>query len=200
MPIFFENFTKENIIRELDRQGVWTTTYRLVDSGKPMYVNMKITRMLPDKRHIIMGISIIDSQMKKQEEENALKKERTVYRRIAALSGNYLALYTVDPETDRFFEYSASDEYKGLGLSEQGEDFFLKGVENGKWAVYRDDLDYYLSVFSKENIMKTVNSGRIFSLQYRLMLGGEPVYINFRAALVEESDGKKLIVGMSRKQ
>ena len=60
---FLNNFTKENIIRELDEQGVFTTTYRLIDTGTPMYVNMKITRMSGENR-IIMGISIIDAQMK----------------------------------------------------------------------------------------------------------------------------------------
>ncbi len=61
---FYAAFSKEQIIRALDEQGVFTMTYRLVDTGKPVYVNMKVTRMQPDKRHIIMGISIIDSQMK----------------------------------------------------------------------------------------------------------------------------------------
>ena len=38
--MFMASFNKENIIRELDQQGVFTSTYRLMDSGRPMYVNM----------------------------------------------------------------------------------------------------------------------------------------------------------------
>ncbi len=41
---FLSRFTKENILRELEEQGVFTSTYRLVDNGTPTYVNMKITR------------------------------------------------------------------------------------------------------------------------------------------------------------
>ncbi len=64
---FLNLFSKENVIRELEAQGVFTTTYRLIDTGAPMYVNMKITRM-PGGNRIIMGISIIDAQMKKEQQ------------------------------------------------------------------------------------------------------------------------------------
>ena len=65
---FLSLFSKENVVRELDMHGVFTTSYRLIDTGTPMYVNMKITRM-PGGNRIIMGISIIDAQMKKKQNE-----------------------------------------------------------------------------------------------------------------------------------
>ena len=64
---FLTWFSKENILRELDAQGVFTTTYRLIDTGSPMYVTMKITRM-PGGNRIIIGISIVDAQMKQREQ------------------------------------------------------------------------------------------------------------------------------------
>ena len=64
---FLTWFSKENIQRELDAQGVFTTTYRLIDTGTPMYVTMKITRM-PGGNRIIIGISIVDAQMKQSEQ------------------------------------------------------------------------------------------------------------------------------------
>lgn len=64
---FLTWFSKENIQRELDAQGVFTTTYRLIDTGSPMYVTMKITRM-PGGNRIIIGISIVDAQMKQREQ------------------------------------------------------------------------------------------------------------------------------------
>jgi hypothetical protein len=67
LEAFLEVFTKENIIRELEKQGVFTTTYRLVDTGVPMYVNLKITRM-PGGNRIIMGISIIDAHKNQPED------------------------------------------------------------------------------------------------------------------------------------
>ena len=55
---FLRVFTKENIIQELDHKGVFTTTYRLTDTGTPMYATIKATRM-PGGNRIIMGISIV---------------------------------------------------------------------------------------------------------------------------------------------
>ena len=100
--VFYAAFSKENIIRELDEQGVFTLTYRLVDTGEPVYVNMKITRMQPGSNHIIMGISIIDAQMKQKEEFERIRKERDTLARVMALSEDYLTLYTVHPDTGRY--------------------------------------------------------------------------------------------------
>ncbi len=63
---FLALFTKERVLRDLDTKGVFTTTYRLIDTGTPMYVNMKITRMHGGNR-IILGISIIDAHMKEKD-------------------------------------------------------------------------------------------------------------------------------------
>ena len=62
---FLARFSKENIVRELDKQGVFTASYRLIDTGKPMSAIMKVTRM-PGGNRIIMGISIVDSAAKAQ--------------------------------------------------------------------------------------------------------------------------------------
>ena len=54
----------DNGLRELDERGLYTASYRLMDSGTPTYVHMKITRMLPDAHHIIIGISVMDSDFR----------------------------------------------------------------------------------------------------------------------------------------
>jgi hypothetical protein len=64
---FLECFTKDNIIKELDKQNVFMTTYRLVDTGEPVYANMKITRLEQGSNRIIIGISLIDSQSKQSD-------------------------------------------------------------------------------------------------------------------------------------
>ena len=102
---FLSGFSKQKIVEELDRQGVYTAPYRILDTGSPTYVNMKITRMQGGNR-IILGVSIIDSQMKQQEEAKKLLQEKVSLGRIAALSPNYLVLYTVDPVTGHYTQYN----------------------------------------------------------------------------------------------
>ena len=102
---FLKWFTRENVLREIYAQGVFTATYRQINAGVPVYVNMKINRMQGGNR-LILGINIIDAQMKQQEEEKKLRQERVSLGRIAALAGNYIALYIVDPVTEQFYKYS----------------------------------------------------------------------------------------------
>ena len=195
LEMFLRSFTKENIIRELDEQGVFTLTYRLIDSGKPMYANMKITRM-PDGRHIIMGISIIDSQMKQKEMIESVQKERDALIKIMAISDNYLSLYSINPRNGKYIEYSATDEYSQLGLAKQGEDFFRQVIIDGRKVVSPEDQPKLEKVLTMENIMKQIREKGSLQVQYRLMFHGEPKPVSLRIAMVKESDGEKLIAGV----
>jgi hypothetical protein len=190
-------FTKENVLRDLDTQGVFTTTYRLIDTGTPMYVNMKITRMQGGNR-IILGVSIIDAHMKQQEEEKKLRQEKITLGRIAALAGNYLALYIVDPATDQFVKYDSSSEYMKLGLSEKGEGFFAQVKEDGVKVVYPEDMERLLCVLTRDNVLSEIRQNGIFIHNYRLLIEGRYVPVSLRATLVKEADGEKIILGVNK--
>ncbi|MGX8699033.1 MAG: EAL domain-containing protein, partial [bacterium] len=58
--LFLSSFTREKISEELDLQGAYSISYRLIDTGVPIYVNMKITRMPNDPEKIILGVSVVD--------------------------------------------------------------------------------------------------------------------------------------------
>ena len=193
---FLSAFTKENVLQELDAQGVFTATYRLIDTGTPMYVNMKIMRMQPDGKHLIIGISIVDTQMRQQEATNTLLREESAYVRIMALSGDYLSLYTINPDTGCYIEYSTSSEYESLGFAKRGEDFFRQGIIDGKKVVFPDDLPMYLDHFTKEKILEEIRQNGLYQLQYSLMLNGEPQPVVLKIVSVQENDEEKLIAGI----
>jgi hypothetical protein len=135
---FLKLFTKENVLRDLDAQGVFSTTYRLIDTGTPMYVNMKITRMRGGNR-IILGISIVDSQMKQREHYEELRRERETMVRVMALSDGYLTLFTIDPKTGKYIEYSSSDDFDSLGAKKDGNDFFGQAYVDAFTYCYEED-------------------------------------------------------------
>lgn len=193
---FLTVFTKENILKELDEQGVFTHTYRLIDTGLPMYVYMKVMRMQPEGKHLIIGISVIDSQMKQQELLDRIQREETAYARVMALSGDYLSLYTVEPETGHYTEYIATEEYESLGFAKAGENFFVQGVVDGKKAVYKEDLSRYLYYFTRENILRELQENRPFQLHYRLVINGVPRPVSLKIVSVREKDGEKWIAGV----
>lgn len=193
---FLTGFTKENILKELDKQGVYTATYRLIDSGTPMYVNMKIMRTQPDQKHLIIGISVIDSQMKQQELTDKLQMEKNAYDRIMALTGDYLSLYTIDPQNNTYIEYSLSEDYKTLNLPKQGTDFFAEGLTRAPSALHPDDLPQFLSSFTKQNILQAIAQTGQYTLHYRLMLRGVPKKVSLKIVSIKEKDQEKLIAGI----
>lgn len=194
---FLADFSKEKIIRALDTQGVYTITYRLIDTGTPMYASLKITRMQPHGNRIIMGVSIIEAQIKEKEEEERLHQQNIVFGRIAALSGRMFALYTVDPETGLYSEFNVTSGYGDLGFDRNGENFFIKGRSDGEQMAYHEDLQYFLEHFTKENILRDAREKGLFQMHYRLVINGEPKPVILKAAIMNESDGDKLIVGVN---
>lgn len=194
---FIAAFTKENIIRELDYQGRFSLNYRLMINDVPTYVNMKAIRMNGDSRHIVIGVRDIDKQIRQEEAAERIKEERTIYSRIQALTRNYIAIYTVDPESGHYQEYSGSKIYDELGFKKKGENFFAQVLIDMKKSIHPQDQPRFRELFTKENILREIETNGIFSIDYRLIFDRKFIYVSLNAALVDEKDGKHLIIGVN---
>ncbi|MBQ9437849.1 MAG: EAL domain-containing protein, partial [Lachnospiraceae bacterium] len=193
--VFIQTFNKKTVINAIEEHGTFTTTYRLMMDGEPVYVNMKAVRT--DRTHMLIGISNVDAQMKHQEALERVKEERITYARITALSGDYIGIYTVNPDTDHYIEYSATQDYEGLGLAKEGENFFEQSRIESLRVLYLEDVDLFTSTFKKETVFEHIKRDGLFVLNYRLMMDGEPRYVCLKAALIQEKDGPQLIVGVT---
>ena len=194
---FVTAFTKENILQTLNHANQFFLNYRLMVNNVPTYVRMRASRMNEDRDHIVIGVLNIDEQMKQQEAAERIKAERTTYTRISALSGDFIVIYTVNPETKHYIEYSGSNEFDSLGISKEGDNFFEQSVQNAQSSIHPADLPKFNSMFSEENIMDSIRKNGIFTINYRLVLNGEPIYVEMKAAMIEEKDGPQLIVGVN---
>jgi hypothetical protein len=192
---FLALFTKENVLRDIDRQGVFTTTYRLIDTGTPMYVNMKITRMKGSNR-LILGVSIIDAHMKERERFEQMQKEREMLVRVMALSDGYLTMFTVDPKTGSFIEYSSSEDFDSLGAKKEGDDFFRQAYVDAFTHCYAEDRQRFQEQVTLENVLNEIRLHGKFSINYRLIIKGEPVPVTLKASLFKDGDDDKLVVGV----
>ena len=188
--------SKEKIIQALDEQGVFSFTYRIMDEGVPKFVNMKITRMQSSGNRIIIGISMIDAQMKQQEEEKKLRQEKISLGRIAALSPDYLVLYIIDPITGQYTQYDASKAYENVGLAKQGN-FFADVLRDSPKAIAPEDLERHLRVLTKENMLAEIQKNGSLIHNYRMLMDGKPMPVSLRATLIQESDGEKIILGIT---
>ena len=194
--MFLESFKREIILRALDEHGAYTITYRQLYDGEPKYTNMKITRMEDDDRHIIIGISDVDAQMRYQDAMERAQEELITYTRISALSGDFLSVYTVNPVTDRYMQYGASGNNQTFGTETVGEDFFARARKEAMQIIHPDDILRFETIFTKQNILKEVEENGIFVLGYRMMVNGMPTYVTTKAAMVQEKDGPQLIIGI----
>ncbi len=133
-----------------------------------------------------------DAELKRIEEE------RAVYARLHALTGNFIVVYVVDPETERYLEFSATENYmETFAQAKEGMNFFNTVREAARSYNHPEDLDRFLSAFTKENILSAIRQKGLFTLVYRLMMGGSPHYVQMNAAVVEEKDGPRLIIGLN---
>ena len=195
---FLEAFTKENILLQLARQGVFTISYRMMTGYDPVYMSMKIMRMDGDENYIIIGISSIDAQMKEKERLERIREKELSDARLRAVSSKYICLYSVDLATGHYTQYSTNSDYEELRLSKIGTDFFFDALANGSRLVLPEDFPGYREQMQEENILQKIRACGLFTFDYRLMLNGEPQQVHLQASLVNESNGQKLIVGVSK--
>ena len=194
---FIEAFDKEKLLAEIRAHGTHIHLYRLMIDGVPTYVSMKATRITGDDRHIIIGVSNVDAQVKDRLAAERAAEERKSYLWLSALNGNLIVLYYVDPETNAYTQFSASTSYENLGIAKRGADFFQDSFENSSKTIHPEDLALFRSQVTKQNILATIQRDGMFTLAYRLMSGDLPTYVRLRAARAEDEGKTLLIIGLT---
>ena len=195
---FVKAMDRRNLTEALTRSGVFEMTYRRMKDGVWFYVHMKVSRMEDDNRIIVIGVTDVDELMKQRIAQERMMDERVTYNRIYALTGNFIAMYAVEPGTERYHEFGAAEGYEErFSQTKEGENFFESARESGRRYVYPEDVDLFLSVFTRENVMAEIQRSGIFTLGYRLVIDGKPVYVQLKAAMADEREGRRLIVGIN---
>ena len=195
---FVKAMDREFLKKALAQSKVFEMTYRRIKNGNTFYVRMKVTQVDDNKPIIVIAVSDIDELMKRRFAEERIQEERIVYARLHAITGNFICVYVVDPETDRYREFSATDDYtEFFAQAKDGTDFFDTVRSVAPEFNDPEDVEYFLSSFTKENILKEIESNGIFTLVYRLLMDGRPIYVQMSAAMVEEKEGPRLIIGLN---
>ena len=195
---FVEAMDRRFLEKALSGNRVFELTYRRIKGGAPFYVLMKVSRMEDDPRIVVIAVSDIDELMRQRRAEERIQEERIVYARLHALTGNFICVYVVDPETDSYREFSATADYEeSFAQAKEGADFFGTVREVALLYNHPKDLNRFLTAFTKENMLAEVERSGIFTLGYRLMMDGQPVNVQMKAAMVEEKEGPRLIVGLN---
>ena len=188
---------RNNLLAALERDGIFMMPYRQLSDKGPVFVNLRVSRMDDNDRFIILGVTDIDEQVKRRQAEEQMKEERMAYSRINALAGDFICIYVVDPETERYVEYSANSQFETFEIPKEGTDFFANARKNGESVVYPDDMERANSMLTKENVLSTIEQHGLFTMTYRLMINDKPTYVRLKAAMVDETEGRRLVVGIN---
>lgn len=67
---------RDRLMAELDENGVFSATYRLMYNETPVYINCKAMRMEDesDRDHIVIGVSNVDAQIRREREMNVIRE------------------------------------------------------------------------------------------------------------------------------
>ena len=196
--VFIKTMNRVFLTEALDGNKEYEFVYRRIKSGEPSFVKMKISQMEDDQSVLVIAVSDIDELMRQRREEEKRQEERVVYARLHALTGNFIVVYVVDPETGIYHEFSATDDYEeSFAQAKEGTDFFGKVRSEAHSFNHPDDMERFLSAFSKENVMAEIKRSGIFTLDYRVLMDEKPLYVQMKAAMVEEKEGPRLIVGLN---
>jgi hypothetical protein len=79
---FLDAIVKEKLLEGIRKHGSFIIRYRLLIDGTPTYVNMKATLARGDDKHVIIGISNVDSQVNAQKAIERAAQERKLYQRL----------------------------------------------------------------------------------------------------------------------
>jgi hypothetical protein len=198
----FDKETADHFVED-DRKAVSMTEpyvfYENVPdaSGKAIR-NLQTTKLRFEDasgRLCVLGLCVDITEVVRMKEETS--QMRLAFSRIFALTGDYISIYIVDPETEHYVEYSATGEYAQLRIPVRGEAFFSESSRNAERVLWPEDVALLRRKFTKENVMRAVDQKGFFQLGYRLKMDGQPVRVTLKAVMVHEDGGKKLVVGIN---
>lgn len=195
---FVTAMNREFLTKALGRSKVFEMTYRRIRGERTFYVQMRVSRVENDRRLIVIAVSDIDELVKKRQAEERIEEERIIYARLHAITESFMCVYVVDPRTGHYREFSATDDYvESFARAKEGTDFFAALWDGARTYIHPDDLDRFLSKVTQENLLAEIKRSGVFNLSYRIKMDGKYRYVQMTAAMVEEKEGPRLIVGLT---
>ena len=198
---FGKMMSPEHLQCALEKQQATEALFRRLLNGKTAYVRIKACRVEDDPRYMVIAVTDADEQTRQQQMEALIREERVIYARLHALTGHFIVVYVVEPETDRYREFSATRDYEmSFEQAKEGQDFF--GTVRNAAGEYNDPegLEAFLQAFTKEKVLAGIKNDGIFTLDYCLKREGRPYHVQMKAAMVEEREGPRLVVGLADRE
>ncbi len=177
-----------NSLKQCGEDGRQVIIDEKTKTGKNLHCLIKRVSVNPVTSVKAMQIAILDITD---------EKENLTYSHVAqALSADYLYIYYVDLENDTFIEYRPNTLKGAMFVERHGDDFFTASQQDAMKLLHKSDRDAFVEAFNKENVVNSIEQNGTFTYTYRLLMDGDPVYVNMKASSIGQ-DGKHIIIGVN---
>ena len=129
--------------------------------------------------------------------DSKLKKEAVTFSHLAmSLAGDYSSVYYLSLEDNSYTEYCFDEGGDKLRVICTGDDFFADTHTNCAALVYKDDQQRFLNALQKDTLLEIVRNGGTFTLDYRLVIDGKPLYYNLKTCRAIGRNTKHIVIGV----
>ena len=119
------------------------------------------------------------------------------FERISrALAQDYFTVYIINTKTGAYTEYSIKGDDRRLFPVNRGGSFFDDCREQIPERIVPQDVERVAEAFDEENLKRAISGSRIFSINYRVMVNGEPTHVNVKAVRLGD-DPDSILIGMT---
>jgi len=120
-----------------------------------------------------------------------------IARVAAALLIDYTSVYYIDPKTGYYECYSTNQGYRKLELQSSGENFFEDCQRDVGTVVFEEDREAVSAALARETLLQQFQDKLEISIEYRLLIDGNPVYHTMRILRdASDDDNECLILGI----
>ena len=185
LHIFTEELTKEVLLNADETEFV----YRLMIDGRPLYHSMRVIQGgLGEKaRYFILTVRNIDEEYRAKLDRDRMERERHLFNQVAgSLARVYDTIYYVNAVTNTYTEFSSSNLLEVLEKPDQSENFFEKLKVDAEQVIYPEDKEKVLAFLDKETLLGRLHAMSLTSVEYRLQIGKEPVYVRLSGMLADD--------------
>jgi hypothetical protein len=129
--------------------------------------------MARDKKHIIVCIKNIDSEVQASLALKEDQKKSVTYTQIAErLASHYDLIYYIDCETSNYAELSVRRKSGELKIQEEGEDFFAAAWKNAGRLIHPEDRNRIRLFLDRDHLISQLEHRRQLTEDYRMVVGG----------------------------
>ena len=139
---------------------------------------------------------IAAAELKARDERE--KELKTQMARVMELSDDFQAICDTDIETGKYEIFSYNSEYSDAILTNmaKGDNFYADAHKDSETVVYSEDKELVKNTFgNKEYIKKTLDEKGEFTVDYRMLNDGEPVWYRIKA-VKKAGDESHFLVGV----